>query len=143
MIVYDIKCGAGHVFEAWFAGQADFAAQKQRGLVACPLCDDTACEKLPAAPAISAKSGGSKAAFDAEKAKKLLGAMAAAESKALENSEYVGGNFAEEARAIHYGEADERSIHGEARLSEAQKLREEGIAATPLFFSRRARASDA
>jgi hypothetical protein len=126
MIVFDLKCEGGHVFEAWFGSSADYDEQRSRELVRCPLCETLKVEKAVMLPRI----GGGDAR--AVKAKSMLAALAEAQQRVLDKSDYVGERFAEEARAIHLGEADARSIYGKATKSEAKALGDEGIAVAPL-----------
>ena len=134
MIIFDLKCAPqGHVFEAWFGSSEDFQAQKERGLVACPLCGSTAVGKAPMAPAVGAKGNQSDGLPPAQM-KQLLGAMAEAQKQMLETSEHVGPRFVDEARAIHLGEAEARAIHGQASPAQADALRDEGIPVAPLPF---------
>jgi hypothetical protein len=132
MIIFDLKCAPqGHVFEAWFGSSEDYEAQQARGLVTCPLCGSAEVGKAPMAPAVGAKSiqaGGP----PPEQVKAMLGAMAEAQKKLLETSEHVGPRFADEARAIHLGEAEARAIHGQATPEQADELRDEGIPVAPL-----------
>lgn len=138
MIVFDLRCPVGHVFEAWFGSGDDYAAQQERGLVSCPVCGAGGIEKAAMAPAVPAKSNGAGAGLamasapDPAKMKAVLAAMARAQAEMLSGSEHVGRRFAEEARAIHVGEADARTIHGEASIAEAKSLAEDGIAVMPL-----------
>lgn len=144
MIVFDLRCGGEHVFEAWFGSTADFEAQSARRLIACPICDDKTVGKAAMAPAVPAK--GNRAAADkppAAEVKSMLAAIAAQQSVVEASCDYVGGRFAEEARAIHFGEAESRAIVGEASRAEAAGLIEDGISIAPLPFRSRARRSDA
>lgn len=136
MIVFDLKCeGGGHVFEAWFASSDDYESQRARGLVSCPLCGDERIEKAVMAPRVGAKGNQSAAApADPEAMKAMLAAMAAAQKEMLEKSNYVGERFADEARAIHLGEAAARSIYGKATRAETESLIEDGIEVSPLPF---------
>lgn len=140
MIIFDLKCGGGHVFEAWFGSSADYESQKARGLVECPLCASTDVGKAAMAPRLRAKgnSGDGVAADvatgDAARMKTMLAAMAAAQKKVLEGSDFVGDRFAEEARAIHVGETATRSIHGKATRAQTDSLLADGIAVAPLPF---------
>lgn len=129
MIVFDLRCGRGDVFEAWFASTAAFDDQRERGLVACPVCGDVAVEKAVMAPRVAAK--GNRGVAPAA-AKAMLKALASAQADALRDSRWVGDRFASEARAMHLGEQSRETIHGVATASEAQSLSEEGIAVTPL-----------
>lgn len=152
MIVFDLKCeGQGHVFEAWFGSTADYEAQQARGLIACPICGDGAVAKAVMAPAVGAK-GNSRAdpvpavperaepvapvmtVADQAKMQALVEALGQAQRKALEGSTWVGRGFAEQARAMHYGEQDRASIHGEVAPAEAKALIEEGVEVAPLPF---------
>ncbi len=132
MIVFDLKCrGQGHVFEAWFGSSDDFYSQRDRGLVRCPLCDDADVEKAAMAPRVGAKG---RDGPSPEQRKAVLAAMAGAQKTLLEGSDYVGEGFADEARAIHLGDADARSIHGKATRAQTASLIEDGIPISPLPF---------
>jgi hypothetical protein len=122
-----------HVFEAWFGSSEEFEAQKARGLVSCPLCGSGEVDKAPMAPRVGAK-GNQAEGLPPAQMKALLGAMADAQKQMLEKSEHVGPRFADEARAIHLGEAEARAIHGRATPADAASLREEGIPISPLPF---------
>lgn len=146
MIVFDLKCEAqGHVFEAWFGSSRDYEDQKARGLLACPLCGDGRIGKALMTPAVPAKGNSrpsvpgpetAQVASGADEAKvqALMNALASAQEKALEGSTWVGRGFAEQARAMHYGEQDRGSIHGEVAPAEARALAEEGVQVAPLPF---------
>ena len=122
MIVFDLKCeDSGDVFEAWFQSSSDYDDQSRRGLVRCPACQSKRIIKAPMAPRVPAKS-----------ADTPLGRLAAAQAKALENSEWVGDRFAEEARSIHLGETEPRPVHGNATAAEAKSLIDEGVPVAPL-----------
>ena len=135
MIRYSLKCGAGHGFDSWFKNAESFQALQSAGQVACPVCGATEVEKELMAPAV-------RPARKAEAAKPDLSApasdleekLAALRRQIEENSEYVGMNFAAEARRIHSGEAPERAIHGEAKPDEARAMIEEGLPVAPLPF---------
>ena len=134
MIIFDLKCAPqGHVFEAWFGSSEDYEAQRARGLVSCPLCGSGEIDKAPMAPAVGVK-GNRGDGLPPAQMKALLGAMADAQKKMLETSEHVGPRFADEARAIHLGEAEARAIHGQATPQQADELREEGVPVAPLPF---------
>lgn len=136
MIRYALKCRDGHAFDSWFQSVAAFDALKGQGHVACPVCGTGEVEKSLMAPAVAS----AREAEPAEKpalttpANPLEEAIAALRRQVEENSEYVGMNFAAEARRIHGGEAPERAIHGEARPDEARKLLEDGVPVAPLPF---------
>ncbi len=139
MIVFDLRCGpAGHVFEAWFGSSGDYEDQRARGLLSCPLCGSAEIGKAVMAPRIggSGEAGETQDVAMAEPAatKEMLAALAAMQRKLLASSAYVGERFADEARAIHLGEAEARSIYGKATRAQAASLEAEGIGVTPLPF---------
>ena len=130
MIVFDLKCGGDHVFEAWFASTHAYEEQRDRGLIACPLCGDHAVEKAVMAPNVAAKGN---AVARPERIKAMLAEIATAQGKALEGSRWVGRRFADTARAIHAGEAAKEVIHGQATAEEARALIEDGVPVAPLL----------
>ncbi len=150
MIVFDLKCESqGHVFEAWFGSSADYEDQKARGLLACPMCGDVRILKAVMAPAVAPKGNSRQIApvpatveepsitmgnADETRMRALMEAMAEAQKKVLEGSTWVGRSFAEQARAMHYGEQDRGSIHGEVAPDEARALIAEGVEVAPLPF---------
>ena len=139
MIVFDLKCGEAHVFEAWFGSSADYEDQRGRKLIQCPICGDEAIAKAVMAPRLSSKLVDDAppvpvASGPAPEVKSMLAAMAQLQSKMLEKSEWVGRRFADEARSIHLGETEHRTIHGQATPAEAAALVDEGVAVAPLPF---------
>jgi hypothetical protein len=139
MIIFDLRCApAGHVFEAWFGSSSDYEEQRGRGLVSCPICGAAKVEKAPMAPAVPRKGAGEGSrdllSSDPATLKQMMGALAAMQRKLVEGSDWVGDRFASEARAIHLGEADARSIHGRATREQAESLAEDGIPVAPLPF---------
>jgi len=123
MILFTLRCSSGHEFEAWFRNGDGFETQQQAGGIACPHCGDTDVEKAVMAPAISRSRGSPPPPTPAQ-----MKAMLVAMRRQVEtNCDYVGENFAEEARRIHYGEIDPHGIYGEASAEEAEALAEEGI----------------
>ena len=134
MIVFDLKCGSGHVFEAWFASGAAFEEQAAAGQVRCPLCDDAAVTKALMAPAIAAKGNSRADMPPAAMVKQAMRQLAKAQAEALKTSQWVGTAFAEQARAMHDGERDHAPIHGQASVAEAKALAEEGVPIAPLPF---------
>jgi hypothetical protein len=138
VIIFDLKCEPkGHVFEAWFASSSAFEEQRERGLVDCPLCGSDRVAKAPMAPAVGPRSNSRSdlaSPTSPAQAKALLAAAAAVQKRLLEGSQGVGDRFAEEARAIHLGEAEARPIHGEATLEQAEGLIEEGVPIALLPF---------
>lgn len=139
MIRYALKCRDGHAFDSWFQSVGAFDTLRSQGHVACPVCGTGEVEKSLMAPAV-AQTRTAEAAEPAARgdlstpANPLEQAMAALRRQVEENSEYVGMNFAAEARRIHGGEAPERAIYGEARPDEARKLLEDGVPVAPLPF---------
>lgn len=131
MIVFDLLCApAGHVFEAWFASSDAFETQRAGGLVHCPICASDDISKALMAPNISAKSNQRSVAVASSEtpdAKTMLAALANAQAAVLENSSWVGRDFATQARAMDAGEIDKASIYGEASHSEVKSLIEDGI----------------
>ena len=124
MVVYDLRCGNDHVFEAWFPGSDAFESQAKRGKVLCPVCGDTRVQRAPMAPHVATRSRGVAPRQVAEQAVKALTNMRAFIEK---NCDHVGPQFAEEARKIHYGETQGRNIYGQATPQEAAELKDEGI----------------
>lgn len=135
MIVFDLRCEQSHVFEAWFNSSAAYDDQRARSLVQCPVCGDSNVGKAAMAPNIAAKGNrvpGLRADERVPDSKALLAMLAKAQAEALANSQWVGGDFAKRARAMHHGDEPAAQIHGEARLDEARAMLEEGIALAPL-----------
>lgn len=134
MKVLDLQCTHGHSFEGWFGSEEDFQSQLSRALVECPLCGDTAVAKKLSAPRLNlgavapAEPRRDVAAVEPQ----LQAAWMKMVRQVLADTEDVGGQFAEEARRIHYGEAAERNIRGQASREETESLLEEGIAVMPL-----------
>jgi hypothetical protein len=151
MIRYALICDRKHEFEVWFKNSADYDKQSKRGLVSCPACGSEKVEKALMAPSLG--RGGRKNA--AETAPPPVAAPAAGENTApvammspqesefraklkelrnhlTKNADNVGKKFPEEARKMHYGEIEHRSIYGEATPQDAKELHEEGIEFHPL-----------
>jgi hypothetical protein len=125
MIVFDLQCGGdGHVFEAWFRSGADFEEQAAKGLVQCPLCGTPKVAKAPMAPSVGRK-GNVVSSSPVEMLAKL-------QTEMLRNSEWVGDRFADEARAMHLGDAEPRAVHGQATAEQASSLVEDGVPIAPL-----------
>lgn len=133
MISFNLLCAREHEFEGWFAGSAAFEEQRARKLIECPVCGSRAVSKTVSAPNIAS----SRRRQDARKAetKKALQVMAKLKAHVRSTHENVGDRFPEEARKIHYGEAQERGIYGKASKDEVGALLEEGIAIAPLPWS--------
>ena len=146
MKVLDLQCAHGHAFEGWFASEEDFGQQLERELLECPLCGDKAVVKLPSAPRLNLGAASepdqrairAPAAPASEQAVATLppAAMQAAwmqmVRRVMAQTEDVGERFAEEARKMHYGEAEERGIRGQATRAQTEELLDEGIAVMPL-----------
>lgn len=167
MIVFDLTCAQGHIFEGWFRDSAAFEVQKTAGDIVCPVCADCAVTKAPMAPNLAVRSRGDESetaqpaaapvalkmpardrrsreevfhAPTGESSRGKAAALAAEAARALralrdeveKSCDYVGEKFAEEARKMHYGEAEQRSIYGETTFDEAKELRDEGIEIQPL-----------
>ncbi|MEG3174961.1 DUF1178 family protein [Sphingomonas sp. RB3P16] len=141
MIVFDLRCAQAHVFEAWFGSSGAYEEQREGGLLACPVCGDSDIGKAVMAPNVGTKGNSrnqpvAHAASDAppspQAIKAALRALATAQAKALETSQWVGRGFADQARAMHLGETATTPIHGETTLSEAKALVEEGVPILPL-----------
>jgi hypothetical protein len=154
MIHYSLVCERKHDFEAWFKNSADYEKQRKRGLVACPACGSDKVEKAIMAPSLGrGRKMGAKA--PAEPATEAPAPAGPAENKApvamispqerefrtklkelrdhlVKNADNVGSKFPEEARKMHYGEVEHRSIYGEASPKEAKELHDEGIEFHPL-----------
>ena len=143
MIVFDLICQpSGHRFQGWFASSEAFADQQARGLVDCPHCGSSAVAKAPMAPAVPRKGNQQPAPAQSApvasalppEALAVMEKLASLQAEALKQSRWVGKDFAEQSRAIHYGERDPEPIHGQATLEEARDLVEEGVAVMPLPF---------
>jgi len=128
LIVFALQCSRGHAFEGWFRDSGAFDEQESGGKLVCPVCDTHAVTKAPMAPAVK----GAPAERAPEEIRKMRRFMTGLRKYVEQNADYVGPKFPEEARKIHYGEAEERQIYGEASLGEAKELIEEGIDVAPL-----------
>lgn len=161
MIRYSLVCERKHEFEIWFKNSADYDKQSKRGLVSCPSCGSEKVEKALMAPSLGrgTRKGRSVSEIDVPAEAPAPAASTALENKAEEkaqvamvspqerefraklkefrdhlvkNAENVGGKFPEQARKMHYGEIEHRSIYGEASPKEARELLEEGVEFHPL-----------
>jgi hypothetical protein len=148
MIRYALKCPSGHVFDAWFRDSGAFETLSAKGRVACAVCGGKPVEKALMAPSLRGeeRAGAEEPAADAPGPPAPLAEPASPAERALaglrrylsETSDYVGRRFADEARRIHLGEAEGRSIWGEATPEDARALHEEGVPVAPLpWLSRR------
>lgn len=140
MIVLDLSCTNAHRFEGWFASRADFETQAAGGLVACPICGSTEVHRLPSAPHVVTRS-----APDAAQPARSQGAHPPSPTPAALVAEFVGtlrrlahaaedvgDRLPEEARRIHYGEAEARDIRGAASKGDIEALLDEGIMVLPV-----------
>ncbi len=123
MIAYSLRCHKGHDFEGWFRDSAAFDQQASNGHLTCPSCNSAKIEKAVMAPAVT----GTKKTAKKPDVRQMRQFATGLRKYVEEHADYVGPNFAEEARKIHYGEAPERQIYGEASQSEAEELVEEGV----------------
>ena len=145
MIRFDLKCRDNHVFEGWFGSSADYEDQKTRGLLECPVCGDGQIGKAPMAPNVASRKdsvrqarvpvpsepqepapGGSEGDMEITPAR-MVAMLRTLRRHVEQNAEHVGPAFAEEARKMHYGEAEERGIYGDATPEEVEDLQDEGI----------------
>ena len=154
MIRYSLACERGHEFESWFANSSAYDKQAKRGLVACPMCGSSKVEKAimaprltrgeksidvpPAAPAPAAAptapapQGAEPVAMISPQERELRAKLKELRDHLVKNAENVGRKFPEQARRMHYGQIEHRSIYGEASPQEAKELHEEGNEVQPL-----------
>jgi len=141
MIRYALKCSANHPFDSWFANAEAYESLKSAGLVACPACGDTKVEKSLMSPGVQpARSAASKLpeprpAAALPEAPQVDQRLAELRKHVEANSDYVGLEFAAQARKMHDGDIPHRSIYGEAKPDEAKKLVEDGVPVAPLPFA--------
>ncbi|MGY8985304.1 MAG: DUF1178 family protein [Sphingomonadales bacterium] len=169
MIVFDLNCRSGHRFEIWFRSSDDYGQQRHGHEIECPICGDTFVDKAVMAPNVGVKGNQRVETSRPQKnmpipsnssmmeevssvslpelPKKLqneLASVLAKVQKHVENNcDYVGDDFAEEARKIHYGETQKRGIYGEATEDESEELVEEGIDIVPIPLVRKSGPTDA
>lgn len=152
MIRYALACAKGHEFESWFADSSAYDKQAKRGLVACPHCGSTKVEKAimaprlasarkrdrvvpneqPATPTTEKAQEKAPVAMISPQEQELRGKLKELRDHLTKNADHVGTKFPEEARKMHYGETEHRSIYGEASPEDAKALAEEGIEFHPL-----------
>ena len=134
MIRYELSCDNGHAFEGWFGSADDFDRQQTMALVSCPSCGSTHVAKRLMAPSLSTarkKEHRQELVMQAGQ-KEMVSRLKEIVSTIRANSEDVGERFPEEARKIHYGEAEQRGLIGQATLDEVRDLLEEGVEIAPL-----------
>ncbi|MDH3688817.1 MAG: DUF1178 family protein [Gammaproteobacteria bacterium] len=136
MIIYDLACNQDHKFEGWFQNRADFDNQAKTGMIACPVCNSSLVRRVPSAhhvnkPAVkpTASAMTPEPMVEQGRSRELLKQLHSYIEDTFDN---VGSQFAEEARRIHHGEAEERGIRGTATGEEVKALKEEGIPALPI-----------
>lgn len=132
MIQFSLKCHRDHRFDSWFKSADAFDTLKSQGMVTCSVCGSSEVEKAIMAPRVSTSREARPLSGPASPAEQ---AIAELRRKIESESDYVGADFAREARRIHEGEAEARQIHGEARPDEARKLLEDGVPVMPLPFA--------
>ncbi len=145
MKVLNLQCQYGHCFEGWFGSEHDFQSQSGRGLVECPLCADKEISKLPSAPRLNLSASREVALVGDAAVSSKQEVMSAAPGdvqmqaaylhmmrQMMANTEDVGERFADEARRMHHGEIESRSIRGQASREETLELLQEGISVLPL-----------
>jgi hypothetical protein len=150
MIRYALACNKAHPFESWFPSGEAYDAQRAQGLVTCPACGSAEVEKQIMAPSVARTDKAHAVPIDApaqpvteaaqpqpvallsEHEQAFRAMLKAVREHVRQNADYVGSGFAEEARKMHYGEIEHRSIYGEANPGEAEGLLEEGIEVHPL-----------
>lgn len=146
MKVLNLLCANAHPFEGWFANEADYQSQHARGLLTCPVCNDSHITKALTAPRLNLKAAKNQPAVPQESSagveavsaqgdaqRDLLRAWLGISRALMAASEDVGNRFAEEARKMHYGEAEDRSIRGKATPQEFHELLDEGVDVLPLM----------
>lgn len=149
MIRFALRCENSHEFESWFKDGAAHERMSALGLIECPVCGDTRVAKALMAPAITKVRGvkGRPEAVVAAPPKppaptappespvlaagplpaQMIALLQRMRADVEKSCDYVGPNFAKEARRIHEGEVEARGIYGEASDDEAEALREDGI----------------
>jgi hypothetical protein len=145
MIRYALACDKAHAFESWFPSSEAYEGQRARGLVTCPVCDSSAVEKQIMAPSIGRKDKAPPLPVPTEapvapqpvallspQEQAMRAMIKAFREHVTQNAENVGPRFVEQARKMHYGEIEHRSIYGEATPVDARELIEEGIEVHPL-----------
>ncbi|MEI4484494.1 MULTISPECIES: DUF1178 family protein [unclassified Phyllobacterium] len=129
MIRFSLHCDKDHEFEGWFRSNDDFDSQAEKGLVSCPSCGSNKVGKALMAPSVSTGRQKEKIALAMSEMAKEMKEMV---KKVRENADYVGAEFAEQARKIHFGEAEARGIYGEATPEDVEALLEDGVDVMPL-----------
>lgn len=133
MISYSLVCDNSHKFDAWFRSAEAFDEQHDRGIVTCPMCNSAKVEKALMAPAVN-RMNSDKVSLSTghpmqAEIREMLRTM---RRKVTSEADYVGDRFAEEARKIHFKEAEARGIYGEATRDEVAELIDDGVDFLPL-----------
>ncbi len=146
MKVLNLVCSNGHPFEGWFSNEDDYRSQHDRGLLTCPMCEDKHVEKTLTAPRLNLRNSKESRMADPPSVSNSTVVAGSGEQRALlrtwlemsrklaASTEDVGEQFADEARKIHYGEAEERGIRGKASAAQFRALVDEGIEVMPLIL---------
>ncbi len=149
MILYTLRCVAGHTFESWFASSSSYEEQRARGFVSCPHCGSEQVEKAIMAPAVARTDGPARLQPDGAEpveapappaptqlatgpAQELRELMRRVRAHVVQNADYVGDDFATLARRMHEGEEEQRNIYGEATPEDVKALQEDEIDIIPL-----------
>ena len=147
MIKYALACDQAHEFESWFPSGEAYDSQLRRGFITCPICNSAKVDKQIMAPRVARTDKGEPVtlpvpapgpaepqplALLSEKEREVRAMLKAMREHVTKTAEHVGPRFADEARKMHYGEIEHRSIYGEANPVEAKALMEEGIEVYPL-----------
>ena len=132
MIKFALICEHEHDFEGWFSAGADFDDQQGRGLLACPACGSKAVRKAIMAPAVQGGRAQAQPEPTPEMRQMMTQAMGEMRRHVEDNFDYVGDDFADEARAIHEGRSEQRGIYGEATPKQVRDLTEDGVRVAPL-----------
>ncbi len=134
MIKYRLVCSENHEFEGWFRSSEAYDEQAACGSLSCPVCASTAVAKAVMAPSIASRPSKSAGRTQAspERQREIFAALRKLREEVDARSTYVGDRFAEEARKIHFGEAEERLVHGEASVDEVRALGVAGVPVLPL-----------
>ena len=149
MIKYTLKCDQDHTFDSWFASAAAYDKLDKAGMVTCEICGSPKVKKAIMAPRVNTAAPDARAVshhpdpspHETQAASGPSPEIEALRKKIESQSDYVGTNFAREARAMHLGDAPERSIYGEAKPEEAKSLIEDGVPIVPLPFAPKRKAN--
>lgn len=131
MIVYDLYCEQGHVFEGWFDDSADYRRQKEQGLISCPVCDSKTIEIRLSAVGLRRAGINTDSAPEFEAGETVdaetLEVVAQMQKDIAENFEDVGKDFASSVLKMHYGVEEVRNVRGVSSPEEEKQLENEGI----------------